>query len=50
MQALGRYISMPRSERETDHVFPESGIFVINDNHEVQVVDDDNFRHRQLYV
>ena len=39
MQELGLYISYPRSEKETDHPFPEPGLFVINDEGTVQVVD-----------
>ncbi len=36
---LGLYISIPRSEQETDHNFAEPGLFVINSDGEVQVVD-----------
>ena len=39
MQELGVYISHPRSEQETDHPFPEPGLFVINEQGQVQVVD-----------
>ncbi len=42
MQALGLYISIPRSEKETDHNFPEPGLFVINTDGKVQVVDISN--------
>lgn len=42
MQELGLYISHPRSEKETDHLFPEPGLFVINDKGQVQVVDISN--------
>ncbi len=42
MQALGVYISHPRSEQETDHPFPEPGLFVVNDEGRVQVVDISN--------
>lgn len=42
MQELGLYISHPRSEQETDHPFPEPGLFVINTEHQVQVVDISN--------
>ena len=38
MQELGLYISYPRSEKETDHLFPEPGLFVINEKGQVQVV------------
>lgn len=39
MQGLGLYISIPRSEKETDHNFAEPGLFVINTDGRVQVVD-----------
>ena len=39
MQELGLYISIPRSEKETDHNFAEPGLFVINADGEVQVID-----------
>ncbi len=39
MQELGLYISIPKSEQETDHNFPEPGLFVINTDGQVQVVD-----------
>ncbi|MDJ0793829.1 MAG: redoxin domain-containing protein [Woeseiaceae bacterium] len=39
MQDLGLYVSIPRSEQETDHNFPEPGLFVINGDVQVQVVD-----------
>ena len=39
MKQLGLYISIPRSEKETDHLFPEPGLFVINAEGNVQVVD-----------
>lgn len=42
MQALGLYISIPRSEKETDHNFPEPGLFVINADGQLQVVDISN--------
>ena len=42
MQELGVYISHPRSEKETDHPFAEPGLFVINDQGQVQVVDISN--------
>jgi peroxiredoxin len=42
MQELGLYISIPRSEKETDHLFPEPGLFVINNEGNVQVVDVSN--------
>lgn len=42
MQALGLYLSNPRTEKETDHVFAEPGLFVINEKGEVQVLDISN--------
>ncbi|MEM7431046.1 MAG: redoxin domain-containing protein [Pseudomonadota bacterium] len=39
MLDLGLYISVPRSAQETDHNFPEPGLFVINSHGRVQVVD-----------
>jgi len=42
MTALGLYISVPRSEKETDHLFPEPGVFVINADGHLQVVDISN--------
>lgn len=39
MQALGLYISNPRSPKETDHPFAEPGLFVINGEGTLQVVD-----------
>ncbi len=42
MQDLGLYISIPRSEKETDHNFAEPGLFVINTDGQVQVVDISN--------
>ena len=42
MQQLGLYISHPRSPQETDHPFPEPGVFVINSEGRVQVADISN--------
>jgi len=42
MQALGLYISTPRSAQETDHVFAEPGLFVINEKGQVQIIDISN--------
>ena len=42
MKELGVYISHPRSEQETDHPFPEPGLFIVNDKGQVQVVDISN--------
>ncbi|MEC9345271.1 MAG: peroxiredoxin-like family protein [Pseudomonadota bacterium] len=41
MQELGLYISTPRPN-ETDHEFPEPGLFVVNDKGQVQIVDISN--------
>ncbi len=42
MQQLGLYISHPRSEQETDHPFAEPGLFVVNGDGKVQLVDISN--------
>jgi peroxiredoxin len=42
MAGLGLYISNPRSEKETDHPFPEPGLCVINAQGNIQVVDISN--------
>ncbi|MGF1724219.1 peroxiredoxin-like family protein [Photobacterium nomapromontoriensis] len=42
MKALGLYLSSPRSAQETDHVFAEPGLFVINDQGGVQLIDISN--------
>ncbi|CAH1563438.1 peroxiredoxin-like family protein [Vibrio rotiferianus] len=42
MQTLGLYISEPRSEKETDHLFAEPGLFVVNSKGQVQLVDISN--------
>ncbi|MCL1036386.1 redoxin family protein [Shewanella corallii] len=42
MRELGVYISIPRSEQETDHEFAEPGLFVVNEHGTVQVVDISN--------
>lgn len=42
MQALGLYISDPRSAEETDQPFPEPGLFVINQDGDIQVLDISN--------
>ncbi len=39
---MGLYISIPRSEKETDHPFPEPGVFVINEKGQVQIADISN--------
>ena len=42
MQERGLYRSIPRSEKETDHPFPEPGVFVINEKGQVQIADISN--------
>ncbi|MEH6346727.1 MAG: peroxiredoxin family protein [Bermanella sp.] len=42
MQSLGLYISQPISSQETDQPFAEPGIYVINENGQVQVIDISN--------
>lgn len=42
MRALGLYISEPRSPEETDRPFSEPGIFVINPDGGVQIIDISN--------
>lgn len=42
MQALGLYISQPRSEQETDHPLPEPGLFIVNETEQLHVVDYSN--------
>ncbi|WP_350656609.1 peroxiredoxin-like family protein [Psychrobacter sp. S1-30-MNA-CIBAN-0213] len=42
MNTLGLYISDPRSEKETDHPFAEPGLFVVNADGEIQIVDISN--------
>ena len=42
MEALGLYISNPRSAGETDRPFSEPGLFVINDKGNLQVIDISN--------
>jgi len=42
MQALGLYVSDPRSAAETDRPFAEPGVFVINSSGKLQVVDISN--------
>ena len=42
MQTLGLYISDPRSEQETDHAFAEPGLFVVNEQGTIQVIDISN--------
>ena len=42
MQALGLYISSPRSPQETDRPFAEPGLFLINPAGQVQLIDMSN--------
>ncbi len=42
MQALGLYISHPRSPHETDRPFPEPGLFIVNEKGQLQLVDISN--------
>ena len=42
MGTLGLYISAPRSPQETDRPFPEPGLFVINPDGCIQIVDVSN--------
>ena len=42
MLELGVYISVPRSEQETDHNFAEPALFVVNQDGNIQVVDISN--------
>lgn len=42
MKQLGVYISLPRSEKETDHNFAEPGLFVVNEHGNLHVVDISN--------
>lgn len=39
MQALGLFISEPRSEKETDHNFAEPALFVINADNQVHIAE-----------
>ena len=42
MRQLGLYISEPRSPQETDRPFAEPGLFVINPEGKVQIVEISN--------
>ena len=42
MRELGLYVSDPRSPEETDHPFAEPGLFVVNPDGNVQIVDVSN--------
>jgi peroxiredoxin len=42
MRALGLYVSEPRSPQETDRPFAEPGLFVVNPEGKVQIIDISN--------
>lgn len=42
MRELGVYVSDPRGPQETDRPFPEPGLFVVNENGNLQIVDISN--------
>ena len=42
MRSLGLYISEPRSPQETDRPFAEPGLFVVNPENRVQIIDISN--------
>ena len=42
IQSLGLYVSDPRSAAETDHPFPEPGLFIINGDGAIQILDISN--------
>ncbi len=42
MRELGVYISEPRSAQETDRPFAEPGLFVVNPEHHMQIIDVSN--------
>lgn len=42
MEGLGLYVSEPRSAAETDRPFPEPGLFVINAQGRIQIIDISN--------
>ncbi len=42
MQELGLYITIPRSELESDRPFSEPGLFIVNHNGEAQIIDISN--------
>ena len=42
MAQLGLYVSHPRSAQETDHPFAEPGLFIINEQGQLQVIDISN--------
>ncbi|MBB3993638.1 peroxiredoxin [Sulfitobacter undariae] len=42
MKTLGLYVSDPRSEKETDRPFAEPGLFVVNAEGNIQIIDVSN--------
>ena len=42
MRALGLYISEPRSPQETDRAFPEPGLFIVNPQGKIHIIDISN--------
>jgi len=42
MQQPGLYVSIPTSRHKTDRRFPGPGLFAIDDDHQMQVVDISN--------
>jgi len=42
MKALGLYITIPRSEAESDRPFAEPGLFIINEKNQAQIIDISN--------
>lgn len=42
MEKLGLFISKPRSENETNHYFSEPGLFIVNDQRQLQIIDISN--------
>lgn len=42
MQSLGLWISEPRSEKEADRPFAEPGLFAINENRKIHLIDQSN--------
>ena len=42
MRMLGLYVSDPRSPKETDQPFPEPGLFVVNGQGNIQILDISN--------
>ncbi|GAB54310.1 alkyl hydroperoxide reductase [Glaciecola punicea ACAM 611] len=42
MQNMGLYLSKPLSGKETDHIFPEPALFVVNPKREIQIVEKSN--------